>query len=135
MPGRCGLLHVPWRALQLALNRAGTPETILIGHSLKVRGLAQQLRRLVREVVPEATEQAYPGWHAIGYRHPKAGYFCGNFPQEQSVRFLFEHGVRLSDPSELLVGSGKRCRHIEIASSRDIRKIPIMRLLLAAINH
>ena len=111
-----------------------TPESILTGHSPKVRALAQQLRRLVREVVPEAREHAYPGWHAIGYRHPKAGYFCGIFPSHESVRLLFEHGTFLHDPNELLVGNGKQCRHIEIESRRDIRKIPITRLLLAAIN-
>lgn len=89
---------------------------------------------MIREAVPEAAEEPNPGRQAILFRHPKAGVFCSVFPQEESVRLMFERGAGLSDPSELLAGSGKRRRFIDIASSRDFRKIPITRLLLAAIN-
>jgi hypothetical protein len=42
--------------------------------------IAERLRVLTRETVPEADERAYTGWQAIGYRIPEAGYFAGIFP-------------------------------------------------------
>jgi hypothetical protein len=67
------------------------PEDILADHSPNVRKLAERLRILIRETVPEASEVAYPGWHAIGYRHPRSGYFCGIFPSAARLKLV---GVR-----------------------------------------
>lgn len=110
-----------------------TPEHILLGHSPRVQALAARLRVLVRAAAPEAAEKAYPGWHGIGYRHPQCGYFCGIFPQEKSVRLLFEHGILLPDPDGLLEGSGTQTRHVDIRRQKDIRARPIKRLIAAAL--
>ena len=58
-----------------------TLEDILADHTLGVRALVQRLREIILETVPTAVEAAYPGWRAIGYRHPGVGYFCGIFPE------------------------------------------------------
>jgi|GEM_PF-1826221 len=54
-----------------------TPEDILATHIPPVVDLAQRLREVISQAEPEAREAAYPGWHAIGYRHREAGYFAG----------------------------------------------------------
>ncbi len=105
-----------------------TPDHILMGHSPRVQAIAARLRTLVRKTVPKAIEKAYPGWYGIGYRHPEYGYFCGIFPQEESVRLLFEYGALISDPDCLLKGKGKQARHVEIRRQHDIRARPIKRL-------
>jgi|SRR3990172_2867287 len=110
------------------------PEDILIDHTPEVRQLAQELRRLVRETVPEAIEVAYPVWHAIGYRHPRLGYFCGIFPQKDSASLLFEFGVLLPDPQGLLRGQGKQVRSVPVRRAEDIQVEPFRQFIQAAVS-
>lgn len=110
------------------------PEHILADHSPRIRALARRLRGIVRRAVPEASEVAYPTWHAIGYRHPKAGYFCGIFPYDDHIKVYFEHGIRLPDPSGLLEGDGRQTRYLRVQRVKDIRMAALRRLLLAAID-
>ncbi len=95
-----------------------TPDEILSDHGAEVRALANRLRTLLCHLVPEFEERAYPGWHAIGLRHPDAGYVCGVFPRKTTVRLVFEHGVQIEDPHGLLTGDGSQTRHLELAPDR-----------------
>jgi hypothetical protein len=87
-------------------------------------GLAD-LALWVREVVlagePDLTERVHHGWDGIGFRHPDAGYVCVIYPreQEQEVRLLFEHGVRLEDREGLLEGAGTQTRFIRVRERDD----------------
>jgi hypothetical protein len=110
------------------------PEDILIDHTPEVRRLAEDLRRLVRETAPEASEVAYPVWHAIGFRHPRLGYFCGIFPQKETANLLFEFGILLPDPHGLLQGQGKQVRYVPVRTPEDILVEPLRQLILAAIS-
>ena len=110
-----------------------SPARILVGHSPRVQALATRLRALIRAAAPAAKESAYLGWHGIGYRHPRCGYFCGIFPQNESVRLLFEHGILLPDPDRLLVGNGKQTRYVDIRRQQDIKARPLKRLIAAAL--
>lgn len=110
------------------------PEDILIDHTPEVRQLAQELRKLVQETVPEAIELAYPVWHAIGYRHPRLGYFCGIFPQKDSANLLFEFVVLLPDPLGLLHGQGKQVRYVPVRRVEDILVEPFRQLIQAAVS-
>ncbi len=77
---------------------------------------------------------AYPGWHAIGFRHPSAGYVAGLFPQEDSVRFLFEWGVLLQDPDRLLTDGGKQTRYAEYTRPEQIPTEGLAALLLETVS-
>jgi hypothetical protein len=110
------------------------PEEILAGHSPAVRELAEGLRRLIKEAVPEASEAAYPVWHAIGYRHPTSGYFCGIFPQADSVDLAFEYGVLLPDPGGLLIGKGKQVRYVHLSAGDPVPGQPIRDMIEAALS-
>jgi len=109
------------------------PEDILAGHTPEVQAVAESLRKLVKEAVPEAIEKAYPGWHGIGYRHPQSGYFCAIFPQKDSVKLGFERGVLLPDPDGLFEGAGSQVRYVHVKDRRDLRVEAIRKLLRAAI--
>jgi hypothetical protein len=50
-----------------------TPDALLAQVPPPVAELAGELRRFVRQQLPDAREVAYAGWRAIGYRHPQAG--------------------------------------------------------------
>ncbi len=104
-----------------AAKRAIMPEHILARHTPAMRRIAARLRKLIRAAAPEALEVAYPGWHAIGYRDPGCGYFCGIFPFEDHVKLVFEFGVLLDDPFNVLEGEGKQVRQLTYRSAKDIQ--------------
>ena len=83
--------------------------------------LALWVREAVLAGEPDLTERVYHGWDGIGFRHPDAGYVCAIYPreQEQEVRLLFEHGVRLEDREGLLEGAGTQTRFIRVRERDD----------------
>jgi hypothetical protein len=95
--------------------------------------IAERLRALVRETVPEAEERAYTGWHAIGYRTREAGYFAGIFPRDEHCDLLFEHGTGLADPDGVLEGDGTQTRYIRIWDPGEIPLEAARRLLREAV--
>ncbi len=109
------------------------PEDILSSQPPPVASLANRLRAIIAEAVPEAKETAYPGWRAIGYRHPKSGYFCGIFPLGDHVKLYFEYGAFLPDPNGMLKGATKQTRYVVIRSAKDIKIAPLKRLMEAAV--
>jgi hypothetical protein len=114
-----------------------SPEDILNGHRPQVQAVAQKLRQIIKDAVPEATEKAYGGWHGIGYRHPKAGYFGCIFPSEDKVSLAFEHGASLPDPENLLTRpptSSKQVRYVVLHTEEDIVEDAIIAFLHAAIS-
>lgn len=82
--------------------------------------------------MPDAEERAYAGWHAIGYRHPKAGCFCGIFPCEGEVRLLFEHGAALPDPDGVLTHGGAQTRYVPLRPGEAVPERALVRLLILA---
>jgi hypothetical protein len=110
------------------------PEMILMDQPPDVRHLAERLRNLIRETIPETIEIAYPGWHAIGYRHPQRGYFVAIFPEPPRVRLAFEWGALLPDPHQLLKTGGKQVRYLDLYGEDDLQVIHIRDLLLAAVD-
>ena len=110
------------------------PEDILSSYSPGVRNLAEHVRKLIKDTIPAVEERAYPGWRAIGFRHPDVGYFCGIFPQEEGVDLAFEFGVLLPDPQAILDGKGKQVRYVHILQMQDIQPEPLIALIQAAID-
>ena len=101
---------------------------------MEVRAIAEGLRSLIRESMPEATESGHPTWHSINYRHPKAGYVCGIFPHKDSVDLVFEFGILLPDPHQVLQGDGKQVRYIPITKMDEINKTAIKQLIGEALS-
>ena len=117
-------------------RRNVTAEQLLADYGPEVQGLVGLLRRLVREALPEAEERVYPGWRAIGYRHPAAGYVGGIFLYPDMVKLGFEHGAMLPDPEGRLQpgpSAGKQVRYLEVWDESDIVPEVIRNLLLAAV--
>ncbi len=117
----------------MARGGSVAPDDILAPHTPAIRALCERLRALVRDTLPSATEHGYAGWHALGYRHPAAGYVSGIFPYAHHVRLLFEHGVLLHDPEQRLRGDGKQVRYLEFRNAEDIDANVIRAFLLEAV--
>jgi hypothetical protein len=96
-----------------------SPEQILAGKTTTVLEICQELRAIIKQVVPDVLERGYPGWKAIGYTHTTAGYFCAIFPFSDSVKLYFENGA-LVDKQKILKGGGKKARYLEFRSIDDV---------------
>jgi hypothetical protein len=101
-----------------------TPEEFLADYPPQIQEMANALRRLVLDSVPNVTEAVYVGWRLIGYRQldRKGGrYFAFVAPLPAEVRLGFEYGVALNDPHGLLEGTGSQVRHVVVRAREDLR--------------
>jgi hypothetical protein len=121
----------------MSKKTAVSPEQILKDHTPQIQVIAEKLRAIVKNTVPNVTEKAYPGWHGIGYTHQQAGYFCCIFPHKDKVSLALEYGALLPDPDNLLIlppTSSKQVRYVEMHTAQDVREDEIVALLHAAIR-
>jgi hypothetical protein len=85
------------------------PEALLADYPPEHQAIANALRRLVLDAVPDAIERVRPGWGLIGYDVPvgrRMRYFAFVWPEPEHVHLGFEHGVLLDDSRRLLKGAG-----------------------------
>ncbi|HEX6479305.1 MAG TPA: DUF1801 domain-containing protein [Ktedonobacteraceae bacterium] len=92
----------------------------------------ETLRRLIGSVAPEAHEIIYHD--ALGYGPTDSGFdrivYVTVFEKHLNLGFFF--GGFLPDTERLLVGSGKRMRHLKIRSVQEAENPAITRLLARA---
>ena len=92
----------------------------------------ETLRRLIASVAPEAHEIIYHD--ALGYGPTDSGFdrilYVTVFEAYLNLGFFF--GGFLPDPDGLLVGNGKRMRHIKIRSLQECKNPAISSLLAQA---
>ncbi len=88
-------------------------------YALELQAIIRALREMAKKSMPDAHEMIYHG--AIGYSlsTSPSGLFCYIAPQKNYVNLGFYYGVYLDDPLHLLVGEGKRMRHIKVRSRKD----------------
>ena len=87
----------------------------------RLKPLALELRSLVRETIPNASEVIKWGM-PVYLLHGKM-WFCSIRAGKDYVALQFgEIGTRLDDPDGLLEGTGKNLRHVKIRSKDEIRR-------------
>jgi hypothetical protein len=111
-------------------------EQFLAPYTPEVRELTWKLRTVIREVMPEAIEQLDPSAHLIGYGVDRTykGLICGITLHKAHINLMFARGTELPDPDRLLIGTGKRARHIAIQQAADLEKPAVRALLVAALE-
>jgi hypothetical protein len=111
-------------------------EPFLAPYSPVIQQLALKLRALIREVMPGAIEQLDAPAHLIGYGLDRTykGLICGITLHTAHINLMFARGTELPDPAGLLVGTGKRARHIKIQQTADLENPAIRALLRAALR-
>jgi hypothetical protein len=101
--------------------------------------LALELREFVLQVAPDLAETI--AFHSLCYYKPGRPYgviggnVCGIGARGDCLQMGFMHGAFLPDPDALLQGTGKAKRHIELRSSKDIRRRAFKKLIQAAIAY
>ncbi len=92
------------------------------------------MREVVLRSVPAATEKVYPGWHNIGYSHGgrMKTQFCAIGPQKDRVNVYLFRGADLADPKDMLAGTGKHMRHVNVRTMKEARSAALKALIKAA---
>lgn len=99
-----------------------------------VQALVRDARKRLREWLPEAKEGDDLSARMIAYRYG-AGYrgmICTLILSKSGVKLGIVGGASLPDPHNLLRGTGKIHRHIQLRASQDLQQPGLKQLVLAA---
>jgi hypothetical protein len=103
------------------------PELFLSAYPADIRDMAERLRDLVHEAVPEAIERVRTGWRLIGYDVPvsrRTRYFAFVAPEPEHVHLGFEYGAWMTDPDALLLGAHLSLKKVRFVTLRPGDTIP-----------
>jgi hypothetical protein len=84
-------------------------EALLADFSPAHVAIAQRLRRIVLDAVPDALERVRPGWRLIGYDLPlrrHGAFFAWIWPEPEHLHLGFPRGTLMDDPDGVLRGEG-----------------------------
>jgi hypothetical protein len=101
-----------------------SPEEFLATFPPEIQVLANTLRALVKETVPNVKEAVYTGWKLVGYRvrqGRREAYFCFVAPFPNRIMLGFEYGIQLFDPELRLEGEGSQVRYLTVRETEDIQ--------------
>ncbi len=112
-------------------------EAFLVTYPEPIVELAEELRAVVRDAVPDAIERVRPGWRLIGYDAPvgrRTRYFCYIAPEHEHIHLGFEHGAQMRDPERRLLGAGitRQVRWLTFRPGDSISRPSASRLVLEA---
>ena len=111
-------------------------DTLLAPQTPIVREVVLALRSLVREVMPDATEQIDLPDRLVAFGFGPPGgtrlrdFAVGLIPHRAHVNVQLADGALLDDPTGIVEGTGKRIRHVKCRSLDDQAR-PALRTLLA----
>jgi hypothetical protein len=108
------------------------PDLFLSGYPTEIRRIAERLRTLVLEAVPESIERVRPGWRLIGYDVPvgrRTRYFAFVTPEPEHVHLGFEYGTWMSDPDGFLQGAHLNLRKVRFVTYEPGDAVPVEALV------
>lgn len=103
------------------------PDLFLSAYPPSIRDVAERLRAIVSEAVPEAIERVRTGWRLIGYDVPhgrRTRYFAFVAPEPEHVHLGFEYGVWMADPDGILRGAHLRLKKVRFVTYEPGDSIP-----------
>lgn len=119
------------------INSHGTFEEAIAEATEDIQEVAHRLRSLIADIYTQVVEVPWPRQQVTGYGlGPKkmSEHFCYIAAQRQHVNLGFNYGADLPDPDGLLQGTGKKFRHVKLASVTEIEQTALRALIEAAIQ-
>ncbi|MBI4674950.1 MAG: DUF1801 domain-containing protein [Chloroflexi bacterium] len=116
-------------------RKAVSPEKFLAAYPPPLQELANRLRAVVRETLPEVIEGVNAGWGLLSYRVPTgktSAYFAFIGADGDHAHLGFEYGILLPDPKRMLEGEGTQVRYLTVRRASEIRKKDFALLIRAA---
>jgi len=111
-------------------------EDIFLKYDESVSSLGLRLREFLLSQLDGCTEMPDVPANMVAYGYG-TGYIdmvCTIIPSKKGIKLGFYKGSELPDPENLLTGSGKVHRYVEIKSEKDIRSRAIKQLVKEAIK-
>jgi len=108
------------------------PEVFLSGYAAEMRDIAEQLRDVVHEAVPDAIERVRTGWRLIGYDIAvgrRTRYFAWVWPEPEHVHLGFQYGIWMTDPDGILRGAHLKLKKVRYVTYRPGDAIPTEALM------
>jgi hypothetical protein len=101
--------------------------------------IAERLRTIVLDAVPDALERVRPGWRLIGYDLPRrrgTTFFAWIWPEPEHVHLGFPLGIVMTDPDGALRGTGitKQARWLTYDALGDVDEAVARRLVDEAVR-
>jgi hypothetical protein len=102
----------------------------------EVREVALAARRLLNRAIPGAEETLDESARIIGYGYGPGykGVVCTLILSRTGVKLGIVRGSELSDPKQLMRGSGKIHRHVQLQKIADLKRPGLASLLKAALT-
>jgi hypothetical protein len=109
-------------------------EAFFAGYPPEVQAISRILREMVQDSMPQANELLFAKQNHIAYSFSKSrndtiSYIC---PMQDYARLGFMYGTHLPDPHQLLIGEGKRLRHVKVRTIEEASNPALKRLVEAA---
>ena len=112
------------------MNNQPTVEEWLVNLPLDLQATTRELIEVARKNMPDVHEFIYHD--AVGYSVNDSPFdrICYIAPQKKGyVNFGFFFGAGLPDPKKLLIGDGKRLRHVKIWSVEEAKNPALAKLI------
>lgn len=103
-----------------------------------IQELAQGAKALLHQVMPDVVEVVWLRQRIAGYGiGPKkmSEQFCYIAPFKKHVNLGFYYGADLTDPTNLLAGTGKNLRHVKLTRPDQLQDPALHALVTAASTH
>jgi hypothetical protein len=114
---------------------ADVVEEFLSNYPEGIRKISVELRKMARNTMPRSHEFLY--YDAINYSLDDSPLkrVCYISPMEKYVTLGFLFGAQLDDQHHLLIGSGKRARHVKIRTLGETKNVALKNLVKSAWTH
>lgn len=115
------------------------PEALLADFPPPHVAIAERLRSIVKDAVPDALERVRPGWRLIGYDLPvrrHGVFFAWVWLESEHVHLGFPRGVQMDDPRRVLRGAGitKQARWLTYEPGSRVDEAVAKELVLEAVR-
>jgi len=117
-------------------NHNSQLDEFLSAYPAEVALLAHQACLLIRQFMPDALELIDRSADLIAYGTDSTykGLICGITIHKAHINIMFARGASLPDPDNVLLGAGKKARHIKITYLHELDNPGVRRLLEVALN-
>src|SRR5262249_2857587 len=117
------------------MSNATGIEALLAPYPLDVRDVALAARAFLAEVLPGAAETLDESAKLLGYGYGPGytGLVCTLLLSKTGVKLGIVRGSDFPDPKQLMQGSGKVHRHVQLRTTADLKKRGLKPLIKAAL--
>jgi hypothetical protein len=110
-------------------------DAFLAAYPEQVRQTASAARRLLKSTLPGVAETVNESARLLGYSYGPGykGLVCTLIMSQTGVKLGIFRGSELPDPKQLMAGTGKVHRHVQLRTADDIEQPGLNQLLKAAL--